>query len=303
MTVLFLMIAIGFLLGKIRFLPKETPSILAKLENAVFVPCLILGTFIPKFTVQQLGAAWKLLLFGAAIAAVTIPIAILLARLLTKDTYRRNVFTYGLAFSNFGFMGNAVVSALFPDLFWKYLLFTFPFWILLYVWGVPSLLISGGEGRLGVKERLKNFFNPMCVALLLGMVLGLLNVTLPGSVMRVIDTLGGCMSPMAMLLTGVTISQIKFREVFSDLSIYTVTAVRLLAIPAVFLACFSFLPIPSEFMIYAICFVSMPLGLNVIVIPAAYGRDTSSASGMVLVSHALSCLTIPIVFSVLNLLL
>ena len=40
----------------------------------------------------------------------------------------------------------------------------------------------------------------------------------------------------------------------------------------------------------------MPLGLNTLVIPAAYGKDTSAAAGMALVSHLLSCITIPLVF-------
>ena len=302
MTVLFLMIAIGFLLGKIGFLPKSGASILAKLENAVFVPCLILGTFIPKFSIAQLGAVWQLLLVSCGLALLTVPIGVFGAKLLAKDRYRRNVIAYGLVFPNFGFMGNAVFAALFPESFWKYLLFTFPFWILLYGWGVPTLLISGGEEQVSAKERFKNFLNPMCIAMLIGMALGLLQVRLPESVMGVINTLGDCMSPIAMLLTGLTVSQIKFKETFSDVGIYTATAVRLLLIPALILAFFALLPIPHEFMIYALCFVSMPLGLNIIVIPAAYGRDTSSASGMVLVSHLLSCLTIPIVFAISNLL-
>jgi predicted permease len=40
----------------------------------------------------------------------------------------------------------------------------------------------------------------------------------------------------------------------------------------------------------------MPLGLNTLVIPAAYGKDTSAAAGMALVSHFLSCISIPLVF-------
>jgi predicted permease len=38
----------------------------------------------------------------------------------------------------------------------------------------------------------------------------------------------------------------------------------------------------------------MPLGLNTVVIPAAYGRDTSVAAGMALVSHVFSLVTVPL---------
>ena len=46
----------------------------------------------------------------------------------------------------------------------------------------------------------------------------------------------------------------------------------------------------------------MPLGLNTIVVPAAYGKDTSVAAGMALVSHLLSCITIPVIFMLYELL-
>jgi predicted permease len=43
----------------------------------------------------------------------------------------------------------------------------------------------------------------------------------------------------------------------------------------------------------------MPLGLSTIVIPGGYGKDTSVAAGMTLVSHLLSAVTIPCIFYLL----
>ena len=43
--------------------------------------------------------------------------------------------------------------------------------------------------------------------------------------------------------------------------------------------------------------LSMPLGLNGVVIPEAHGQDTSEASGMAIVSHLASALTIPLMFA------
>ena len=50
-----------------------------------------------------------------------------------------------------------------------------------------------------------------------------------------------------------------------------------------------------------LCAVAMPLGLSPVVIPAAYGQDTSAAAGMALISHLLSVATIPLVFWVYSL--
>ena len=45
--------------------------------------------------------------------------------------------------------------------------------------------------------------------------------------------------------------------------------------------------------------LAMPLGLSTIVVPGGYGRDTSVAAGMAIVSHLLTGLTIPLVFALM----
>lgn len=48
----------------------------------------------------------------------------------------------------------------------------------------------------------------------------------------------------------------------------------------------------------ALCATAMPLGLNTVVFPAAYGGDTTPGAGMALVSHLISVITIPVMFSI-----
>ena len=121
---LFGFIIIGFVLMKLNILPENTSKVLSKLENSVFIPALVMGTFIENFTVERISSAKNLLLISTLIALIVLPVAILVSRLVTKDKYIEKIYTYGLSFSNFGFMGNAVVSSLFPDIFFEYLLRT-----------------------------------------------------------------------------------------------------------------------------------------------------------------------------------
>ena len=161
---LFTFILVGYLLTKKKVVSPEAPVILSKLENFIFVPALVLETFIKNFTVEQLSSTWKTLAISLCVLLAVIPIVILTCRLITKSPYERKIFTYGLCFSNFGFMGNAVVSALFPEIFLEYLIFTLPLWTFIYLWGVPSLLIPESGGST-LKSRLKSFVNPMFVAM------------------------------------------------------------------------------------------------------------------------------------------
>ena len=298
MAFLVLLIIIGYILVKSNAVPGSGAGLLSKLENAVFVPALVMGTFIQNFTIQRMSVAGKYLLCGLAVVLITIPIAIILARVCTKDLYIRNLYTYGLAFSNFGFMGNAVVAALFPDIFMEYLIFVLPFWTFIYLWGVPFLLIPLEEGKNALKDRLKALFNPMFIGMLIGMVIGVLKIPVPTFFNSAITSLGNCMSPVAMLLTGMTIAQIDLSVTLKDRSVYAVSVIRLLMIPAAALAFLAVVPVEYGLALCMVCSLAMPLGLSTIVVPSAYGKDTSVAAGMALVSHLMSCATIPVVFMV-----
>lgn len=296
---LFGFIVIGFILVKIKVLPKNSAAVLSKLENTIFIPALVMGTFIENFTLERIGATWKLLSVSFIIAFITIPFAILVSKLVTKDKYIQKIYTYGLSFSNFGFMGNAVVSSLFPDVFFEYLIFTLPLWILIYIWGVPRLLIADSGKKHTFTESMKSFVNPMFIAMLIGMLIGLSRINLPEWTMSLINVSGDCMSPIAMILTGVVVSSISLKKTFLNVRIYIVSIIRLIIMPALFVSVASFFKIPETTYICALCSLAMPLGLNTIVIPSAFGKDTTVAAGMAVISHLLSCITIPLIFSII----
>lgn len=297
MAFLLLLIIIGYVLTRYGIIPDYGAGLLSKLENFVFIPALVLGTFMENFTLERIDAAGSYLLCGLAVIVITIPIAILFARLCSKDSYIQNIYTYGLAFSNFGFMGNAVVAALFPDVFMEYLIFVLPFWTFIYLWGVPSLLIPMDGRKKNLRSSLRNLINPMFIAMMVGMVTGITNLPMPSFFTSAVSSLGGCMSPIAMLLTGMTIAKIDLRKAMLNTSIYAVSLIRLLLIPGAAILILPLVNLPYGLALCTVCSLAMPLGLNTIVVPSAYGKDTSVAAGMALISHLLSCVTIPVIFA------
>lgn len=293
-------IALGYFLIRGKHLPEAATAVLSRLENCVFVPALVLETFLKNFRVERLSVTGDLLLRSTFLALCVIAVSLVCVRFCTKDPYHRNLYLYGLCFSNFGFMGNAVVNALFPEIFLEYILFTLPLWTLIYLWGVPVLLMGDSGAKASLSQRLKNFCNPMFVAMVIGMVLGLTAIPVPGFLTAAISAAGSCMSPIAMLLTGMTVAQYDLKEILTIRSLYRITALRLAVYPLVFLGVLAVLPMPRVFSLCALCALAMPLGLNTIIIPSAQGKDTSVAAGMALVSHVLSCLTIPVIFLLLE---
>lgn len=289
------LILIGYLLTKCRIVETGAATVLSKLEKFVFMPALTFKTFMTQFTVDKLGAAGRLILVSSLVILAVLPVAFLFSRLLSKDSFTRNILLYGLSAANFGYVGIAVAEAIFPEYALDYMVFIIPLNVFIYAWSVPVLLI-GTEGGGGIRERLRSFCNPMFIAMIVGIVFGLVGIPLPSFLTTSVNALGSCMSPLAMVLTGITVAAIPLKKVFATPVIYAISAVRLLLIPIAFLFLLKLFPLENNEYVCAICSLAMPLGLNSVIIPSAYGRDTTVATSMALVSHLLSVATIPLVF-------
>ncbi|MBR5295325.1 MAG: AEC family transporter [Clostridia bacterium] len=301
MAYLFTFIFLGFVLGKCGAMTADGAKQLSKLENNLLIPAMVLNTFLQKFTVETLSTMWKTILYSLVVMILSIPFALLFGKLLSKDGYMRKIYTFGLSFSNFAFMGYAVVKVLFPEIYFEYVIFTLVLWAGVYVWGMPELLIAE-EGKKSFSQKMRSFCNPIFICMLLGMIFGLLSISkyFPQWSMNVIADAEKCMAPLAMLLTGITLAFVDLKSVFSEKGIYLATLLRLLFFPLVFLLIAKIFHFDhGTGFLCALCSLAMPMSLSSIVIPAAYGKDTSLSAGMVLISHLLSCLTIPLIFLLL----
>ena len=295
MLVLFIFMALGFFLNKKRLLPLDDSLVLSKLETYAFVPCLVFSVFYKYCTVENFKHKWTYMLYGAAVMAVSLPIGIVLAKLFAKDGYLKKIYTYSFAVANFSFMGNAVVLGIFGEkMLFDYMIFTLPLNLYVYSIGTASLIPTEKGGKLSVKT----FVNPIFIALILGAVCGLLSVPLPKFITTAISSAGACMSPLAMLLTGFVIGGYSLKTLASDKKVYLASVIRLIILPSVFMAVLLLLKTDKDIIRVALCATAMPLGLNTVVFPAAYGGDTTPGAGMALVSHLISVITIPVMFSI-----
>ncbi len=295
MLVLFIFMALGFFLNKKQLLPLDDSVVLSKLETYAFVPCLVFSVFYKYCTVENFKQKWTYMLYGAAVMAVSLPIGIVLAKFFAKDGYLKKIYTYSFAVANFSFMGNAVVLGVFGEkVLFDYMIFTLPLNLYVYSIGTASLIPAEKGGKLSVKT----FVNPIFIALILGAVCGLLSVPLPKFITTAISSAGACMSPLAMLLTGFVIGEYSLKTLASDKKVYLASVIRLIILPSAFMAVLLLLKTDKDIIRVALCATAMPLGLNTVVFPAAYGGDTTPGAGMALVSHLISIITIPVMFSI-----
>ncbi len=295
MMVLFLFLALGFFLNRELILPVTSSKVLSKLETFLFVPCLIFSVFYKYCTVENFKAKWTYMLYGLIIMAVSLFIALFLTRLFAKEDYLKRIYTYSFAVSNFSFMGNAVVLGVFGEkILFDYMIFTLPLNMYVYSIGTASLIPSDKAKKISIKT----FINPIFIALLLGAVMGLASIPLPKFLTSAITSAGNCMSPLAMLLTGFVVGNFSIRELVKNKKVYFASIIRLIILPAIFMLVLIALKTDKAILRVALCATAMPLGLNTVVFPAAYGGDTTPGASMALISHVLSIVTIPIMFAI-----
>lgn len=302
-TLIFIiLIVLGCFIAKSKLVPQGTDKALSTLEKNIFLPSLVLVTFIQQCTPSVFASSWRLLLFGCLLFVV-VPIAIAISKGMFKNRDSQRLSTYALIFSNYGYMGNAMIIAIFPELFFDYTIFTFPVTILMYVWGIPTLLLSD-DNKKGIKARLMTLVNPMLICMLIGIIIGLLQLDVPVFFISSIQALANCMSPLAMILTGMVIAKIDISKFLKKWRIYIVVAIKLLVFPLAYLLIVMWIPqgtfLTRSALICAMCYMTMPTGLNPIVLPLACGKDVSEAAGMALISHLFCVLTIPLMFMLLQ---
>ena len=315
MMSLFICIAIGFAVKKLNILPDGSGKVLAKLETYVFFPALSFSTMSKNCSPETISTHFINLIISCVGVALALSISLLLSRFFVKERgMERGVYNYALAFGNSGYVGDPLVNTMHGDVMLSYYkMYTLPVSVAIYTWGLGQM-IPKDKG----KSLFKSLLNPPMVSLFVGIIFGLTGVMnyLPemvsGTLYSTLDSLKGCVGPVAMILAGITIASYDFSEMVKDKKVYIASLLRLIVIPTVIIsALFGFkellnlifsLNISNTVLFLSFFAIGAPLGLNTVVFPEAYGGSPKTGASMAMISHTLSVITIPVMYSLMVLL-
>ena len=316
MLTLFLCIAIGYILHKRKLLPENAGKVMAKLENWVFCPALSFTTMARFCTVNTLSSHAVNITFSIILCSISMAIAIPCSKLFVKEkVYERGVYQYALAFGNIGYMGDPIVLSIFGDVGLSYYkMFTLPLSIAIYTWGISVLVPHDQKSG----NSFKNLLNPPMIASFLGIFVGLVGLGGVGGfmdtklpfLMNTLDSLKTSMGPVAMLLAGFTIASYDLKTMLKKKKVYVATFLRLIVLPITLIsllfivkllasALFS-LQISNNVLFLSFIATAVPLGLNTVVFPEAYGGNPETGAAMATISHTLCIITIPILFAIMT---
>lgn len=299
MLQILLFLVLGYGLNRLHIISREAEGVLSRFVSLLFIPSMSLYSNMMECKLSSLVAYSSWVLYGLLFYGVSILLAYPLAKRFSRDdSYQQAVYRYALAIPNTGAVGTPLMQALFGTAgVFQYSLFTFSGMILTYSWGIGQLQPS--HGKTTVWQNFRKCININSIAMVLGMVLGLLGASewMPTFVSGTVHSLYNCYVPVALLLTGFSIADYPIGQVFHDRKVYLYTFYRLLLAPAVFLAVLYLLKAPLMVATMAAVTVGAPCGMNVVVYPAAYKQDCRCGSAMVLVSSMGAILTVPLIYA------
>lgn len=291
-AVLFILIAVGFVCGKINLIKDSSAKILTDIVLYLATPCVMVQAF------QRVSFSPELIvnLGIAVLCAVLIQVlSIFAARAVfrNKDESRRKVMQFGTIFSNCGFMSLPLQQAILGDngVFYGSV-FVAVFNILVWSYGLVDM--SGDKGNLTFKRII---LNPGVVGAFFAALFFFLRIQLPEIVMSPISYLSSLNTPVPMLVIGVHLSQVKFSKALRDAGIYAVTGMRLLAIPLVSLLCMRLCGVGGDILISCTIAACAPVAATTTMFATKFDRDVDLSVGLVSITTLFSILTMPIIIA------
>lgn len=292
-VVMFLIMALGFVLYRVHFLNKAGVSQLSDVVLYVANPAIVFTSLLRDFDPALLvNAGYAVLAAGLALAA-----SILLANLVFRDRTRRlgMVSRFAVIYSNSSFIGLPLAQAtLGPDCVFYMSAANLVLTVLLWTHG--AWLMSGDKGEIAPKKVLTN---PIILALIAGLVCFFLSWRPPEVVTQAIDSLGSLNTGLVMLVLGAYLGMCDLGRVLRDARTYIVSALRLVVVPLMTLVILRLLPgIDQNVVLTVLAFESCPVGALASLFSYKYANGGEDyGTGLVAISTVLSLVTIPLVLT------
>ena len=297
---IFLIVLIGYGAGKLNWLPIESSKYLSTIVINIAAPCVVIYSM-GQQELNQKTISVMFIIFGVAFAMYFLSwlLSLLLVKVMKIEPENRGVYKNFLIFTNNAFMGFPVAYALFgSEGMFLMVLANVMMPIFLYTLGVHNLRRTKSKysSRLGVlKDRLKDMANPPVISTLIGLVIFLLQIPIPGVINDVLDIVGATMAPLCMIVIGLQLTESSPRHVMTNHKFIIVSMFRLIIIPGlVFLPLYLLNANPLVICIMTLN-AMLPCSAVCVALAEEYKNNVKLAAEGTFLSTLFSIATIPII--------
>lgn len=291
---MFIMLAIGFVCARLGMFTRKGRESQVNVFINVMIPCSVISAFYKSLTPDVLKqGSWMVFAFTVNLT---------FCWLIGKVLYRRirpdeqGILKYATIISNAQFMGFPIVLTVFGE---EGLMLASMAMIpaTIFSWTVALAQFTSMDGKQGIKSVLKH---PCFLAVIIGIVLGVLQIPLHSSITDALERMGNCVMPIAMLIIGSILAGVKPKSIL-DWKLYYFSAIRLIGIPAVLYLLFTVMRLDPLVRNVTVVMSATPAGTITAMLAEEHGANAEFASQLIFVSTLLSIITLPVLYTLLQL--
>jgi len=291
-AVLFIYILIGIYTRKKSIITKENQQKFIDFVLRILMPFMIFNSFKKELTFDTIINVSVVL----GISFTSIIIALLISKIVyRKYSYeKRCIMQYGTIVNNAGFAGLPLAGEILGEMG----LFYASFFLIpnrIFMWSAGISLFEKTDNKTKWKNVL---LNPNIIAVILGILRGLLSINLPYVLEYSIEKIAATVSPISMIIVGAILADVDIKTIF-DKAVFFVAGVRLIVLPLITLGITSILNVDTTIAGVSLILTAMPVGTTTVLLAAKYNKDVEFASKCVFVTTILSLLVVPLLMMLL----
>ena len=302
--VLLLLMSVGYGMGALGWMSAQEKKFLSKYIVNIAVPCNCIVGLLNNLDREELVQAGQMLLSALLGVGATLLLSLGLASLLRLPRERWGVFAAMAGLSNTLFIGIPVCTQLFGEVCMPYLM-TYYLGNTTFLQSAGILLIewSGNKGKQtgGVARFLRDVFSkPPILGVMASILLLVLDLRLPGPVMRFAEYISGTVSPLALIYCGFIVYEVGLKNLRLLPGLPTMLVIRLAVAPVICWGCCVLFGVSGLARNVFIVESALPVVSQVTVMAGAYGADEQYAAVGACLSILASFVTIPVLMLLLG---
>lgn len=301
MLSLILMLALGFVCARRKYISKSSAIDISKLIVNVLNPALIIsGAFHarPTDSMQVLGkvAIISLLMFLCLIA-----ISYLYNIIMGNKKPHSGLYNLMMVFSNLGFIGMPIVQSLYgPSAIIYVSVFILIYNLLIYTYGIVIIQATGERLiTLSRKEKISRILNPGVLSCIIAVLLVTFSIKPSVFCVNFFSYLANGAILLSLMMVGISLERFNLIDILNDTRVFTFSILKMLLIPLCTAMCVHFAGWTGVIPGVLVLMISMPVGNMPTMLAMEYGADDSLCAKGVAITTILSLVTLPVIVSFL----
>ncbi|MBO4882201.1 MAG: AEC family transporter [Lachnospiraceae bacterium] len=293
MTMIAVLVAIGFLLQKKKVLDKNSTPVISRIVVDICNPALIVSTILTGNITVTHEEFLKGVGVSACVYLLFILVGYIIPHLIRVPKDERKFYTIMSIYGNVGFLGIPVAKAILPENAMLYVIICNVFYCLLfYTHGVTAL--SSGKEKMNPKKLL----SPGVLMSILALVIFWFDLKLPEVVVKTVDYIGCPTVFLSMILLGASVARSNIAKEMKSLPLWLYIAVRMVLVPVATVLVLKGIG-ASEDMVRTFCLMcAVPVGNLPMIQAEKTGERTDVLSRGIIVTTVFSFLSITVLMSV-----